>query len=271
MNDKKEQHKPAVCRKCDSGHCEDFYWKDVIVLPDYFAVSHDCPFRVDDEQNVYSALMSLSEHNLSRYAGDVWARHNFVPRYTNGPNRKASECEHIINHIRKRQCAVIVKQPFSQYKPWVRYEGFGMPPVFDRGVKQNEEPVTDAMAGEGPAEQLPLEITGVSWKHKDQERKTESPEAVSHEDTIELIAEFRNYVEGAGVDFCVFGKSNAAEKEIAKIHSRCKNMKATAEWSVNISELDEEPNIQFDCTARDKQSKRCAIPLISGDDFVSTF
>jgi hypothetical protein len=168
---------------------------------------------------------------------------------------------------------VLGKRAAPDFKPWTMFgmwaNGGGSVPYFRKQEEEKYE--TDAMAEDEPAEQLPLEIIKISWQHKDEKRKKESPEAVSNGDSIELSGEFKNYVEGAGVDFFVYGKSGGNEKEVAKIHSRCKSMKSTADWTVDIAKLDEKPDLQFECTARDKQSKRCAIKYNSAGDFITTF
>jgi uncharacterized protein (TIGR02594 family) len=37
----------AACNGCRSKLCEDLYWKEIIVSPDFFAVPFDCPLRTD--------------------------------------------------------------------------------------------------------------------------------------------------------------------------------------------------------------------------------
>ena len=264
MKKNEKEIKPA-CRSCRGKPCEGLYWKDFLVFPDIFAVPFDYPLRVEDESKFKWELQSLSDYDVSRIAGDVWVKHNFGARYGNG---KQDEIEHILSHFRQSKCIMIAKSADPWYKPWSLFgrwahSGGG----FDFQLKsfkkeEEEEFLTDSMADEASAQQAPLKITSISWRHTDSALQKDSADIAHSGDTIEFHAEFENYVEGAGVDFFVYGNVNDTKKQFTKVHTRCKNMAATAEWLVDISKCDaDNPGIEFDCEARDKKSNRKHIDI----------
>jgi len=60
----------------------------------------------------------------------------------------------------------------------------------------------------------------------------------------------------------VYGNVKGTKKQLAKIHTRCKNTAAAAEWVVDISECDtDNPKLEFDCEARNKKSNRKQIEI----------
>lgn len=102
-----------------------------------------------------------------------------------------------------------------------------------------------------------MKINSVSWIHTDDNLRKESSDIAQTGNTIELQAEFENYIEGASVDFNIYGIVDGAKKQLAKISTRCKNMAASAEWVVDISEYDaNNPGLEFECEVRDKRSDR---------------
>ena len=108
-----------------------------------------------------------------------------------------------------------------------------------------------------------LKITSTGWLHKDETSRKESPNSVKNGDVIELQAQFENYVEGAGVDFFIFGSVSGREKQIGRVHTRCRNMGAAAEWTVDLSYVRlDNPELQFDCEARSKKSERGIIKIL---------
>ncbi len=271
---KEKQIKP-VCKSCRGKPCEGLYWKDFLVYPDIFAVPFDCPLRVEDESKFRLELQSLSDYDVSRIAGDVWVKHNSGARYGNG---KQDEIEHILSHVRQNKCIMITKSADPWYKPWSLFgrwahSGGG----FDFQLKsfkneKEEEYLTDNMADDSPAQQVPLKITGISWQHTNSTLRKDAPDIAHSGDTIELQAHFENYVEGAGVDFFVYGNVNGAKNQLAKEHTRCKSMAATAEWVVDLSKCDtDNPGIEFDCEAWDKRSGLSPITVKQKISFYSSY
>ena len=268
-NTAKEKQIKSACKNCREKPCEGLYWVGFLVLSDFFAVPFDCPLRVEDESKFRWELHSLCDYDVSRISGDVWTKHNFGPRcvYTN--NHKSEEIEYLLRHFRQNKCIMIAKSADPWYKPWTLFgfwanSGGG---GFDSQLKvsnreEEEEYLTDSMADEVPAQLPPLKITGISWQHTDVNLRNDSPGIAHAGNTIDLQAKFENYVEGAGVDFMVYGKVSGTKKQIAKVHTRCKNMAASAEWVVDISRCDvDNPSIEFECEARDKKSKKCLIDI----------
>jgi hypothetical protein len=127
----------------------------------------------------------------------------------------------------------------------------------------NDEPevLTDAVANES-AVHLPLKIISITWAHKDTARKKDSPDTVIEVDSNEFSAELENSIEGSGADFLLYGKVSGKEIPLQETHTRCKNQKAIAEWTVDLSKVDiKDPSLQFELEASDKRSKRCKIPV----------
>ena len=109
-----------------------------------------------------------------------------------------------------------------------------------------------------------MKITDIKWEHANETRKSESPDTVVAGDKINLLAKFENFVEGAGVDFSLYGKRDGRERLTEKLHTRCENMEATVEWEVDLYNVDEaEPELNFEVKARDLVSRRCGIGVNS--------
>jgi hypothetical protein len=173
---------------------------------------------------------------------------------------------------------MIAKSADPWYKPWSLFgrwahSGGGFDFQLQSFKKEEQELfLTDSMADEAVAQQVPLKITGISWRHTDSTLRKDSPDIAHSGDTIELKAQFENYVEGAGVDFFVHGNVNGTKKQLAKVHTRCKSMAAAAEWVVDISKCDADAaGIEFDCEARDKKSRRSPIKIGQTAAFYSSY
>ncbi len=279
MESNKRKNIPSVCKGCSDKPCKKLYWKNVVVLPDHFAAPFDCPLRVKDEDGICSALSSLSDYDVSRMAGEVCVKHNFGPRYVNGNNKKAENIDHIISHFRRNLCVVLSKRAAPDFKPWSQTGslshdtgfGYGMPPVLDRG-KKNEESVTNAIIDEeAGAENLPLEIKNLRWEHTDEQLRKESPDFAGKGDTLKLLADFENFVEGAGVDFYVSDRSSGTKKQLKNIHTRCKKMAAEVEWEVDVSKAGEETDIIFEVEARSLLSEPCEIKIEEREEITRGF
>lgn len=223
-SEKEKQIKP-VCRNCREKPCEGLYWKDFLIFPDVFLVPFDCPLRVEDESRFQWELQSLSDYEVSRISGDVWVKHNFGPRYVSTSNHKAEEIEYLLSHFRQNKCTMIAKSADPWYKPWTLFgfwanSGGGFDLQLKPFKKEEEEAyLTDSMADEAPSRQAPLKIISISWQHTDSALRKDSPNIAHNGDTIELQAKFENYVEGAGVDFFVYGNVNGTKKQLTKIHT----------------------------------------------------
>ncbi len=216
-SEKEKQIKPA-CRSCRSKPCEELYWKDSLVFPDIFAVPFDCPLRVEDELQFCRELQWLSEYDVSRISGDVWIKHNYGPRYVYTDNHKVEEIEYLLSHFRQKKCVMIARSADPCYQPWTLFgfwanSGGGYSFQDSRSSKAKEEEITDGMADESPKEQARLKITSISWQHTDSGLRKESPDIVHNGDAIELQAQFENYIDGAGVDFFVYGNVNGTKKQ----------------------------------------------------------
>jgi len=160
---------------------------------------------------------------------------------------------------------MIAKSADPRYKPWTIFVfransggGFDL----QQNEKKEDEFLTGSPADEAPAQQFPLKITGIHWKHTGSTCHKESTDSVVDADKIQLEAQFENYIEGAGADFFVYGNVNGIKKQLAKVHTRCENMAATAEWVIDISRCDtDNPGLEFECEARDKKSGRSTITV----------
>jgi len=243
------------------------------VFPDFFAVPFDCPLRVEDESEFCWELQSLSNYDVPRIAGDVWVRHNLGARCGNG---RQDEIVHLLSHFRQNKCVMIAKSADPCYKPWTIF-GFwansgGGFDLQQNPEKREDEFLTDSLVDEAPAQLLPFKITGICWKHTDSTCHKESPASVVDADKIQLEALFENYIEGAGVDFFVYGNVNGIKMQLAKVHTRCENMAATAEWVIDISRCDTENHgLEFECEARDKKSGRYTITVAQTMSFFSSY
>ncbi len=60
----------------------------------------------------------------------------------------------------------------------------------------------------------------------------------------------------------MYGNVNGTKKQLTKVHTRCKNMAAEAEWVVDISKCDvDNPGLEFECEAGEKRSDIKQIPV----------
>jgi len=275
-----EQNKriPSVCNGCTSRLCQNLHWEAIVVSPDPFAVPHNCPMQTQDQFIITSALHRLSDFDVSRIASTVWTRHHYTSRPFYPGHAKVQEIEQILSQLRRRECVIIAKMANPWYKPWTLF-GFwansgGGADFQLQALKKEEEKVylTDALADEGSVQQAPLKIVCISWQHTDSALRKESPDIAHIGDTIVLQSQFENYVEGAGVDFLVYGNINGKKQQLAKVHTRCKSMASSVEWVVDISKCDAvNPGIEFDCEARDKKSQRSPIKIGQTAAFYSSY
>ncbi len=69
-----------------------------------------------------------------------------------------------------------------------------------------------------------------------------------------------------------YGNVNGTNKQLTKVHTRCKSMEAAAQWVVDISRCDaDDAGIEFDCEARDKKSRRSQIKIGQTAAFYSSY
>ncbi len=259
-----EEEIKSTCIQCYSKACKSLQFKDVLIFADFFVIPFDCPLRVKDESQILWELQSLSDYEVYCIAGEIWVKHNFNAR---SGNNKQYEIEHIINHFRQRKCIMIAKSTSPWYKPWKLF-GFGInSSSFQlqslKKKKEEKKDYTQELAYS--VQPAPVKITSVSWVHTDANLRNNSPAIARTGDTIELQAQFENYIEGAGVDFHIYGIVNGVSKQITKLATRCKNMAASAELVVDISKCDmNSPGLEFECEARDQKSPRKTIDVQNG-------
>lgn len=254
-----------ICERCGSKLCEELYWKDIIISPNFFEVPFDCPLRTEDEFIITTELNKLSEFEVSNISGDLWVKYNYTPRYFCTSNHKREEIDYILQHVRNRRCVVICKVVAPYYEPWKLF-GFWSNRVewfeIAKSLKKEEEALTDSLADELALIKQSLKITSVSWRHKDTTLRKESPDIAYNGNTIELLAELENYIDGTAVDFIIYVRSNDTEKQLTTIHTSCKRNLAIGEWLVDTSENDtENPQIEFECLAGERKSSRCPINI----------
>lgn len=257
------QIKPA-CKYCTSKLCDGLYWKNIIVSSDISAVPIDCPMRTDDETRIRSELQHLSEQDFSRIQNDFMVKYNSGCNYVSSNDHKTESIATILNYFRRGQCAIICKSANICYKPW-RFFSHDENGIYDF-VQTLKESERDGILSvdELLAAQLPLKIKGISWEHTDITLQKESPKIAYNGNTIELQAQFENYVEGVDVNFIVYGKVNGAMKQLAIKHTRCKGMRAIADWVIDIAQCDiVDHSIEFECEVRDTKSKRHPIEIVA--------
>lgn len=251
-----EREIKSTCIQCHGKPCKSLHFKNVLVFSDFYTIPFDCPLRVKDESQLRWELQSLSDYEVSCIAGEIWVRHNLDTRHGNG---KQYEIEHIISHFRQSKCTVIAKSASPWYKPWTLF-GFwtcSSPFQLQSFKKKKEGKKNSSYALADSTLQPSVKITSISWIHTDANLRKESPAIARTGDTIELQAQFENYIEGAGVDFHIYGIVNGVSKQLRKLATRCKNMAASTEWVVDISKCDlNSPGLEFECEARDQKSTR---------------
>ncbi len=254
-NPSEKDLKPA-CKYCPSKLCTGLYWKNIIVSSDFSAVPFNCPMETNDENKIRSELQQLSDIDFSRIQNDFMVKYNSSFNYGSTNDHKTESIANILNYLRRGQCAIICKFSNICYKPW-RFFGHDENSIYDfvqtLKERKKEELLTD---DELVATPLPLKIKDISWQHTDTTLQKESRNIAHNGNTIELQAQFENNVEGAGVDFCIYGNFNGAMKQLAKVHTHCKGKRAAADWVIDISQCDTvNPSIEFDCESRDVKSK----------------
>ncbi len=254
----------SICIQCHVKPCKDLHFKNVLVLSDFFVIPFDCPLLIKDELQLRWELQSLSDYEVSFIAGEIWVKHNFGAR---SGYCKQCEIEHIINHFRQRKCIMIAKSVSPWYKPWILF-GFwtntsSLQLQSFKKKKEEKKNLTHILADS--TKQKPVKITSVSWIHTDANLRKDSHAIARTGDIIELQAQFENYIEGAGVNFHIYGIINGVSKQLTKIATHCRNMAASAEWIVDISKCDvNSPGLEFDCEARDQRSPRKTIEIQKG-------
>lgn len=254
----------STCIQCYSKPCKSLHFKNVLAFSDFFAIPFDCPLRVKDESLLRRELQSLSDYEVSSIAGGIWVKHNPGARCGNG---KQYEIEHIINHFRQRKCIIIAKSASPWYKPWILFGFWTNSSSFQlqsfKKKKEEKKNLTHILADS--TQQKPVKITSVSWIHSDANLRKKSPTITRTGDTIELQAQFENYIEGAGVDFHIYGIVNGVNKQLTKVATRCSNNTASAEWVVDFSKCDSNsPGLEFECKVRDQVSPRKTIEIQKG-------
>lgn len=284
-----------ACNRCSWKPCEQFRFGVTEGTLDF--VHHteggggDCPFNVESAGELRSALLTSSFNHLVFKVQRVIGQLTPAERTHVNPENYFTSFE---DSSRRVDFLVwlwelgyinILYLPFNYHmipklRAWIRGGKPGedlesrrkraAPPqwLVDRLGAQEQKVLTDELE-DGPDEQLPLKITSIKWRHKDETLRKENPDTAHDGDTVELTAEFENYVEGAGVDFFVLGNVNGKQKQLSKIHTRCKNMGGVVEWPVDISKCDEdEPGIEFYCEARSLKSSVCPIEVVTAEEYL---
>ncbi len=205
----------STCIQCHNKPCKSLHFKDALVFSDFSVFPFDCPLCIKDESQLRWELQSISDYEVSCIAGEIWIKHNSGTRSDNG---KQYEIEHIINHFRQRKCIMIAKSASPWYKPWILFGFWTNISSFQlqsfKRKKEGKKIYTQELAYS--VQQVSVKITSVSWIHTDANLSKDSPAVARTEDTIELQAQFENYIEGAGVDFHIYGIVNGVSKQLTK-------------------------------------------------------
>lgn len=229
-----------------------------------------CPFLLSSELHLRSLLGSCGDFTLDLCREDAlrgeWDTSNYgAVQYMESPNRRAETVEYIVGKWRVGKCAALGLRPGWRSSPALR--GFfqrSAPMLWqlERIRAANEPEQEAAIAPEAfPVETGPIRITDLRWEHVDETRRKDSPTVAREGDTLRLMADIDNYIEGAGVEFFLWDAGGSSKKQLTKIHTRCRDNGAEVEWSVALAKAGEEPKVEFEVEARSKLSERCGIDV----------
>lgn len=105
-----------------------------------------------------------------------------------------------------------------------------------------------------------VEVTNPRWEHKDEDKKSSSPDEAATGDTIILQADIKNYPEGATVTFDVFDTSGASPFRIKTVNGKNVSGVGKGEWVVDDpNDQGEDLKLAFEAIARSKATEKCEI------------
>jgi len=209
------------------------HFHEVLVYPDYYVAPVDCPFRVRDERLIPEALAGQSDFEIEQISGEIWGRHNFVPRYVDIHNARWDEIDHITTHFRRYQCVILFRPLAPDLKPWVVFNPGSDAPLGEighliLGLRKEKEPTkpersaTDDLI-EYMEQKKAFEKTKLlypQFEHADDDRKGESPKEAVPGDTVLLKVQTKELANGEDTTFNIFDVSGGA-KTAADTTSNC--------------------------------------------------
>jgi hypothetical protein len=110
----------------------------------------------------------------------------------------------------------------------------------------------------------PVNLTNPRWEHKDETKKESSPEEVSVDDLIILMADVTGIPESAPVTFDIYDTSEDPPMVVDSAKGKNEGGVAKGEWLVtDKSGKGEDAKLKFEAVAKSKTSDRCEIPLVA--------
>ena len=140
-------------------------------------------------------------------------------------------------------------------------------------VKDEEVVLTDDYTGPLPSSNRGkiLQITNPRWEHKDEQKKTDTPDTAAFGDTIILKADIENYVESGAVVFDIYDSSVKPPRKVASANGRNTQGTGQAEWVVTDTKTTPESTYEFEALAKGKNTERCPVALVQLKLFVPSF
>jgi hypothetical protein len=109
-----------------------------------------------------------------------------------------------------------------------------------------------------------VEINNPRWEHTNLDKKEASPDKAAFGDKVLLMADIKNYPNGAPMTFDIFDISENPPLRIATAQGENEQGVGKGEWVVtDNSGKGEEQKLAFEAIARSKATEKKEIPLIS--------
>jgi hypothetical protein len=132
------------------------------------------------------------------------------------------------------------------------------PSVAEEAAKSEPEAETDTMQ----VVQGTVTITNPRWEHKDESKKSDSPDKATIGDTITLQADISNYPEGASVTFDIFDSSGASPFRIKTVNGKNVSGVGKGEWVIeDPNDQGEKLKISFEAIAKSKATEKCKVEI----------
>jgi hypothetical protein len=114
----------------------------------------------------------------------------------------------------------------------------------------------------------PVTIANPRWEHRDENKKAGSPDALSFNDTIVLMADVTGIPEGAAVTFDIYDTSEDPPMVVDSAKGKNEKGIAKGDWVViDKSGKGTEAKLEFEAVAKSKASERCEIALTSNNEY----